>query len=192
MYKRSFISSASLFIFWIVISGAIDLQHIIVGIFLSIFAVWFWKDLDQRLPSLLTPRELLLFGHCIIILIGYVIKSNLDVAKTLLFSGLSEGSIFMELEPRLESDWGRVFLATCITITPGTITIDFDPEQNIYTVHALTRETGISLYYWRIINQIKYLEMQVLRRKDHVLDNDRIYGSDSIGTTEGDDGTYGN
>lgn len=165
MRKRSFILFAFLLIFWIVISGVVDLQHIIVGIFLSLFTVWFWKDFDPRLPSILYPRELLLFGRCIIMLVGYVIKSNIDVAKILLFSDLSAGSIFLELEPGIESDWGRVFLATCITITPGTITIDFDPETDVFTVHALRIETGEALYYWRLITEIKELETLVQRRE---------------------------
>lgn len=192
MYKRSFVSFASLFTFWIVISGVINLQHIIVGIILSIFAVWFWKDLNPRLPSLLAPRELLLFGRCMVMLVGYVIKSNIDVAKTLLFSDLSEASMFLELEPRIESDWGRVFLASCITITPGTVTVDFDPETNVFTVHALTRETGISLYYWRLITEIKHLEIEIQRRKIHVLDNDRVHDSNSISATKSHNRTNNN
>lgn len=164
MNKRAFISSASLLIFWIVISGEINLQHIVVGIFLSLFTVWFWKDFNPRLPRILSPRELLLFGRCILMLIGYVITSNINVAKILLFSHLPSSSIFLELESGIESDWGVVFLATCITITPGTITIDFDPETNVLTVHALTIETGQSLYYWRLITEIKNLERLIQRR----------------------------
>lgn len=191
MQKKLFVSFASLFTFWIIISGVTDLQHIVVGIIISLFTVWFWKDLEIRLPTLLSPIELLLFGRCILMLIGYVIKSNINVAKILLFSDVSEGSIFLELEPGIKSDWGRVFLATCITITPGTITIDFDPENDIFTVHALTRETGISLYYWRIITEIKNLEIQIRRRKAHVMDNDRIHGSNSAGTSQGNHRTNG-
>lgn len=165
MDKKSFILFSFLFIFWIVISGIVDLQHIIVGIFVSLLTVWFWKDLNPKLPSILSPKELLHFGRCIIMLVVYVIKSNIDVIKTLLFSDLSAGSVFLELEPDIKSEWGRVLLANCITITPGTITVDFNPENNIFTVHALTRETGAALYDWRLITEIKNLERLVQRRK---------------------------
>lgn len=192
MQKRSAVSFAFLLMFWIVISGVVDLQHIVVGIIISLFTVWFWKDLDTRLPSLLSPMELLLFGRCILMLIFYVIQSNINVAKILLSSDLSEESIFLELEPGIHSNWGRVFLATCITITPGTITIDFDPDTNVFTVHALTRETGISLYYWRIITEIKNLEIQIQRRKANAVDNNRIHDSNSIGSSESDHRTNSN
>lgn len=190
MHKRSLISFTSLFIFWILISGVVDLEHILFGVFISLLTIWFWQDLSPNLPrSIFTFRELLLFGHCILMLVGYVIKSNINVIKILLFSDVSSGSIFLELEPGIKSDWGTVFLATCITITPGTITIDFDPETHVFTVHALTRETGLDLYYWTIIAEIKNLETIVQRRKAHAIDNDGIYDSDSISTTESDNGT---
>lgn len=192
MYKKSLVSFTSLFIFWMVISGVVDLQHVIVGIVISLFAVWFWKSLNKRLPSLLSPRELLLFGRCIIILIGNVIKSNINVIKILLFADLPVNSIFLELTPGIKSDWGRVFLATCITITPGTITIDFDPDTDVFTVHALTQETGVALYYWSIISEIKNLEMLVQRRKAHVFGNGRISDSDSISSVKSDNRTNRN
>lgn len=165
MYKRSAVLFAALFIFWIIIAGAMDLQHIIVGIFVSLLTVLFWKDLNPKLPTILSPLELLMFGRLILILVGYVIKSNIDLIKILLFSDLRAGSLFIKLEPNIETDWGRVFLSSCITITPGTITIDFDPKTNSFTVHAITRETGIDLYYWKMISEVKDLERRVLRRK---------------------------
>ena len=192
MNKRSFISLASLLTFWILISGVVDIEHIIVGIILSMLTVWFWKDLNPRLPSLLSPKELLLFGRSILMLMVYVIQSNIEVAKILLFSSKSVTPIFLEMDLGIKSDWGRVFLATCITITPGTVTIDFDPETNIFTVHALTRESGESLYYWSMITEIKYLERLVQRRESHVVDTSGIHASNSIGTIESDNGTNRN
>lgn len=184
MFKRLFISSAALFTFWIAISGSMDLQHIVVGILVSLFTVWFWKDFRSRLPSLLSPKESFLFIRCIIMLIGYVIKSNINVIKILLFSDVSSGSIFLELEPGIQSEWGRVFLATCITITPGTVAIDFDPDTNVFAVHALTRETGIDLYYWRIITEIRDLERSVQRRKANAANNDRLHVSNTTSSHE--------
>jgi multicomponent Na+:H+ antiporter subunit E len=192
VYKRSLVSFASLFIFWIVISAAVDMQHIIIGIIISLFSVWFWKNLNQRLPSVLYPREILLFGRCMIMLIGNIIKSNIDVIKILLSPKIPTVSIFLELEPDIESEWGAALLATCITITPGTVTIDYDPDTKIFTVHALTCETGADLYYWSLITEIKKLETLVQRRKTHVVDNDRIHDSDSINSIEGNNRTHRN
>lgn len=192
MRRRMLVSFAALLMFWILISEGTSLQHIIVGIIICLFTIWFWRDFNPRLPAILSPRELLIFLRSIAMLIGYIIKSNIDVIRILLFSDLAEGSIFLELETDIETEWGRVFLATCITITPGTITIDFDPETNIFAIHAITRDTGISLYYWRIISEIKYLETMVKRREAYAMDTGRIYGSSSTSSTKGNNRAHRN
>ncbi len=192
MNKRSYISFAFLFTFWIIISGSADIQHIIVGIFLSAITVWFWQDLSPKLPSVMSFRELLHFGRCIVMLIVYVIKSNIEVAKILLFSNKSVTPIFLEMDLGVTSNWGRVFLASCITITPGTITIDFDPETSMFNIHALTIDNGVNLYYWSMVTEIENLERLIQRREANAANTGRIYDSNSISTTESDDRTDSN
>lgn len=187
MQKQSFISFIFILTFWIVISAATSLEHIIVGIILAVGTVWFWHDLSPRLPGIMSPRELLTFARCMLMLVGYVIQSNITVINILLLSNQSVRPIFLELEPGIESNWGRVLLATCITITPGTVTIDFDPETNIFTVHALTRKIGVDLLYWRLISEIRNLEALVRRRRrTYVVDTGRIHVSNPICATKSD------
>lgn len=156
--KRSLILFGLLLIFWIVISGEVDLQHILVGALLSLLIVLFWRDLGSRLPGTPNIKELLRLGYFLLLLVGYIIQANFAVAKTLLFSNPPAKPVFMVLEPSIESNWGRVLLATCITITPGTVTVDVDPDTGRFIVHAINDKTGIDLLYWRIINEIKKLE----------------------------------
>lgn len=192
MNKRSLVSFASLFAFWIVVSGVVNLQHIIIGVLVSSLTVWFWKDLNPRLPRVLSFKELLLFGRCILMLIVYVVKSNIEVAKILLFSNKAVTPMFLELDLGMKSEWGRVFLATCITITPGTVTVDFDPESNVFTVHALTRENAESLYHWSMITEIQHLERLVEGRVTHAMDTGRIHDSNSNSPIEGSNRTNRN
>lgn len=186
----TFISFTSLFTFWMVVSAEINMQHIVVGILVALFTTWFWQDLKVKLPSTLSPKEVLIFGRGVLILIGEVIKSNISVIKALLFSDLSGGSIFMELEPGIESEWGKVILSTCITITPGTATIDYDPEKDVFTIHALTREMGEDLYKWKIIDEIRNLEKLVQRRESHGMDTARVHDIDSTGSLKSDYRAY--
>ena len=157
--KRSLILFGLLLIFWIVISGEVDLQHILVGALLSLLIVLFWREeLFSRLPGTPNIKELLYLGHFILLLVGYIIQANISVAKTLLFSNPPAKPVFMVLEPSIESNWGRVLLATCITITPGTVSVDVDPETGRFIVHALTEKAGIDLLHWRLINVIHKIE----------------------------------
>lgn len=187
MHKRSLmVSFILLLVFWLVISAEVSQQHILVGAFLALVTVWFWQDLGPRLPSMPSAGELLCLGRCLLLLILYVIQSNIAVAKTLLFSSPPVSPVFVVMQPPLKSNWGRVLLATCITITPGTVSIDVDPETGRFIVHALTEETAISLFYWRIIDEIKNLETWRQRRAKHVVDTGRTYDLDSPGTLTSD------
>ncbi|NLB41329.1 MAG: Na+/H+ antiporter subunit E [Clostridiales bacterium] len=186
MRKRSMILFVFLIVFWIVISTEVDLQHILVGIFLALITVWFWQDLGLRLPIILSTKELLLTGRCIVLLVGYIIEANIAVAKALLFSKHPTSPVIVIMHPDIKSNWGRVFLATCITITPGTVTIDINPDTGQFMVHALTKEAALGLPYWRMINEIKHLEKQIKGREDHVMDVSRTHDPDTTNTLAGD------
>jgi len=156
--KRLIVLFIILFAFWLVISSAADLQHVLVGALIAFLTVWFWHDLGPRLPEVPSVRRLLRLGWCLVLMVGYVIQANISVAKAMLFSRHSVDPVFMVLDPGLSTHWGRVLLATCITITPGTITVDIDPETGHFIVHALTEQTGKDLLYWRLIDKIRKLE----------------------------------
>lgn len=158
MRKRSLILFLLLFIFWIVISEEADIQHILAGAFIALITVWFWYDLESRQPLVPTIKELFILTRCFVMLAGYVIQANISVAKTLLLGNPMAKPMFVVMEPEINSGWGRVLLATCITITPGTITVDINPDTGQFIVHSLTEEAAIDLSYWRIINEVKKLE----------------------------------
>lgn len=169
MRIRSLVLFALLLAFWLIISAEADLQHILVGTLVAFISVWFWQDLGSRLPSMASVPNLIRLGHCLVLLIGYIFQANIAVAKTLLFSKPPAKPIFMVLEPNLTSNWGRVLLANCITITPGTVTVDVDPETGRFIVHALNEKTGLDLLYWRLIDKIKKLEIKLERGEEHAV-----------------------
>ena len=180
--KRSLILFALLLAFWLAISAEVDLQHLLAGAVLSALTIWFWQELGPRLPHLLSVEELLLFGHCILTLTRFIIQSNIAVAKTILLSSPPVGPVFVVMRPPVESHWGRVLLAHCITITPGTVSIDIDPETGLFIVHALTEETAAELFNWQIIREISYLESWGERRSKHAVATGRSHGVDSLRT----------
>lgn len=163
MRKRSLALFVLLLIFWLVISAGWDLQHILVGLLVALVSVWFWQDLGSRQPNVPSAGKMLRLGYCLVLLVGWVIQANIAVAKTLLFSRPPAKPMLLMMQPNLHSNWGRVLFATCITITPGTVTVDVDPVTGRFIVHALTQETGIDLLYWRLIDEIVKLETKMER-----------------------------
>jgi multicomponent Na+:H+ antiporter subunit E len=186
MRKRSIIIFVLLLFFWIVISAEVDLQHVLVGTIVSFATVWLWQDLGPRQPSVPTAGVFLLLARCIVMLAWYIIQSNIAVARTLLFNKPPAKPMFVIMETSIMSNWGRVLLATCITITPGTVTIDVDPETGRFIVHALTEENAVGLLYWRIIDEIERLEKRMKRRGAHVVDTGRAHDFNSPNTLKSD------
>jgi len=186
MRKRSLFLCALLVAFWLAVSAEVDIQHLLVGAVLAVLTVWFWQDLGPRLPRLLSGGELLLLGHCLLSLVRFIIESNISVAKTILLSNPSVGPIFVVMRPPIESQWARVLLANCITITPGTITVDIDPETGQFIVHVLTYKAAVELSNWRIIRVISHLESWKQRRTEHAMATGRSHDTDSLRAVAGD------
>ncbi|NLK21199.1 MAG: Na+/H+ antiporter subunit E [Epulopiscium sp.] len=183
MWKRTFIFFVLMLLFSMMISAEFDIQHIFASMIITLIVVWFWRDLNPRLPIILSLKELALLGRCLIFLVGYIIESNVLVAKTLLFSNPAVSPVFVVMQPHIKSNWGRILLATCITITPGTVTIDIDPETGRFIVHALTKENAMGLPHWRMIDEIRKLEIGIQKRREkYAVDTSRAHDADSSGT----------
>lgn len=145
-------------------STAFDRQHLLAGVIIAVLTVLIFGDLFGRLPKGLSLKSMLQFLKCLLLLVWYVIDSCFSVAKTILFRKPDVSPVLLSLEPGLESRWGRIFLATCITLTPGSVTVDIQPETGRFLVHTLTEEIGDSLADWPMIDEIKKLEMLMKRR----------------------------
>jgi multicomponent Na+:H+ antiporter subunit E len=65
-------------------------------------------------------------------------KSNVDVAKRIIFKNLNPGII--KFHPKLRTEEGKTFLADSITLTPGTLTVDIDEEGYFY-IHWINVES---------------------------------------------------
>lgn len=182
MSRRMLVLFLLLLFFWLVISQEVDLQHIVAGMLLAMITVWFWQDLGTRQPSVMSFKALLQLCRCFALIVWYIMESNISVIKTLLFSNPPVNPVFVVIEPGIKSKWGRVLFATCITITPGSVTVDIEPETGRFLVHALTEETANGLLNWRMINEIKNLESLIQRGTEHVMDNGRLRGFDTDNT----------
>ncbi|HHV44453.1 MAG TPA: Na+/H+ antiporter subunit E [Firmicutes bacterium] len=172
MGKRSVVLFALLLIFWLVVSAEADLQHLLVGSVLALLTVWFWRELIGRWPQFNSGKELLYFARCLLSLFMSILESSVMVAKTVLLTKPAADPVVLVFRPPLTTNWGRVFLANSITIAPGSVTVDIDPDTGVFTVHALTKEIADGVVAWKLIPEIRDLELLSQRRaKDAVATN---------------------
>jgi len=128
---------------WVFVRGPTFTADAILGQFLVGLAVGFpIAYVFRRLYAEgLDPRQTL---RSIPSVVGYtaifareVVVANLDVAYRVLVPGnrLEPEVILVPL--RVQTDLGITTIANSITITPGTITLDHDPEENALYVHSI-------------------------------------------------------
>jgi len=73
-----------------------------------------------------------------------LIRANFDVARRVLSPKLPLHPEIVEVETRLQSELGRLWLANSITLTPGTLTVDVLADQRL-RVHWIDSLPGADL-----------------------------------------------
>ncbi|MCF6356926.1 MAG: Na+/H+ antiporter subunit E [Draconibacterium sp.] len=74
--------------------------------------------------KLLSPRSLFYMSYFLVIFLRELIKSNFDVARRVLTPSLPINPGIVKFKTKLPTDFAKMVLANCITLTPGTLTID--------------------------------------------------------------------
>ncbi len=99
--------------------------------------------------------KVLMYLPCII---GEVIRSNLDVARVILHPKLPIEPRMMRVRASQRTALGKVIYANSITLTPGTVTVDFDEADSTILVHALTETAHQGLLTGEMDRRVKALE----------------------------------
>jgi multicomponent Na+:H+ antiporter subunit E len=129
------VTAATLLAVWYVLSGKLDLLHFGVGVAASLgIAALFsgWRDNTRFRP--------LRFLRFVPWLAGQIVLSNLRVARLVLTRGMPIRPTFISQPPGVAGDRALTTLASGMTLTPGTLTIDVGPDEIF--IHALDRKSA--------------------------------------------------
>ena len=143
---------AALYGFWIILSGRFEMKYLVMGAVCALLVTYLTQDLaapagtegrsgskTAYLYSVGVGRFALYLGW----LLWSVLESNLQVAYLVLHPKMPIRPGLLRLRTKLRNRTGHIMLANSITLTPGTITVDFD--DGIYSVHALVPAAAQSL-----------------------------------------------
>ncbi len=127
-------------LFWLLLTLSLDPVELILGAVVSgivaAFAGHFF--IHYRAFYLYNPvRLVVLVFYCCIIFLWEMIKANVAMARIVLSPNLrnyQSGIIRIPGSPNIKSEYGMAMVSDCITLTPGTITMDVagDEEDNTY------------------------------------------------------------
>jgi len=117
--------------FWMLLTWSVDTQELIAGAIVSLVAALFSAKffIHENAFWFLRPARLGALIAFLFVFLGELIKANIDVAKRC-FGGckkLNPGIIRVPVQ--LKGLYARAMLANCITLTPGTVTLDIAEED---------------------------------------------------------------
>lgn len=128
---------ATLFLFWTMLVGSIDMDMIIVGVVVSLLISFFYRDGFSFFSEFRATPEAFIAG------LKYyryffieLVKSNLRLSAIVLSPSLPVKPGIVKVRTKLKSRMGRLMLANSITLTPGTFTVEMK-GQWLY-VHCVT------------------------------------------------------
>ena len=131
------------FLFWLLLTWSVAPRELILGgVVSAIVAAFSGRFLiHHQAFYLYNPvRLIVLIFYCAIIFLWEVIKANFAMAKLVLSPRLKyeAGILRIPASDKVQSEYGLAMVSNCITLTPGTITMDVAEDEggkNYYYVH---------------------------------------------------------
>ena len=144
-------------ILWILLNGRVTVEIILFGLVISAICCFLSGKLfgfrlkNEKKLLRLVPGVLTLGG----ILLREVWKANLAVIR-MIYSRKTPEPEFVTFDAPLATTGAGIALADCITLTPGTISGEF--EAGKYTVHCLDKSMAEGLADSCFVQQLKKIE----------------------------------
>jgi len=98
-----------------------------------VFRRMYSEDVELRSAAASIPYAVLY----VTVFLRDVVVANFDVAYRVLAPGMPIEPEVMYLPLRVRTDVGVTTIANSITLTPGTVTLDHDPDENALYVHII-------------------------------------------------------
>ncbi len=136
--RRFFRNAAALFVFWLALSGEFTPLLLLSGAAAAGLTAALAGS-DPQKPAI-GIGFLARFLAYLPWLFWQVALSNLDIAYRVLHPRRPIDPRILRIKNPCRTHLGSVILATSITLTPGTVTIDADEEELM--VHAVTEEAA--------------------------------------------------
>jgi multicomponent Na+:H+ antiporter subunit E len=121
---------------WLALTGITQIQEIAAGIIVSAIVTL----LSGRFLITTTKKnplvKRLLYGILyLFVFLWEMLKANLHVAYIVLHPLLPIKPGIVKIKTKLKKDTSLTFLSNSITLTPGTLTVDINPEKQDLYVH---------------------------------------------------------
>jgi multicomponent Na+:H+ antiporter subunit E len=147
---------ASLYVFWILMSGYFTPFLLAAGFGSALAVAWLAHRMEiadrEGHPAHLTLQVFAYLPW----LIKEIWKAGIAVVRIILDPKLPLSPTLVRFRPKQESTVGLVVHANSITLTPGTITVEASPQE--FLVHGVTREGAAGVVDSEMDERVRRLE----------------------------------
>jgi len=135
---------------WAALQGSFSVGNLLFGFVLGLTIVLFarplYESIDGTEPagSSARPRPVRRFWRFVVLVLVYIrelIVSSIQVAGYIIRPQLQIRPGIVEYPLDVATDLEITALANLITLTPGSMTLDVDPDQKRLYVHSMTVES---------------------------------------------------
>lgn len=156
MLNRILITTFLLFVLWLLLSGHLDALLLCLGMISCLFVTWLSHRLALLDPNLHALRFNLNLPKFLPWFFLEIIKSNLDISWRILHPKLPISPNISVVPISQHNKVGKAVYANCITLTPGTYTLDINSD--VIKVHSLTNKSSENLQQEKMSKRILALE----------------------------------
>jgi multicomponent Na+:H+ antiporter subunit E len=140
--KKKIILFLFAFVIWELLCWSFDWQHAVIGAVVAVLVALLTGGLFITRPHVLkNPVRYAWFLYYVPVFIWECLKANIDVAFRVAHPDLPIRPGIVKVKTRLRSETGLTFLANSITLTPGTMSVDIDPENGVLYIHWINVTT---------------------------------------------------
>ncbi|MCK5454456.1 MAG: Na+/H+ antiporter subunit E [Calditrichia bacterium] len=117
---------------WFAFVWSLDVPDLLAGIVVAFLVVWLFSDIfPAEISRIFHPIRFFWLIIYLPVFAWQVVKSNLDVTYRVFHPEIPIRPGIVKVKTILKTDIAKTFLANSITLTPGTLTVDFI-DDNLY------------------------------------------------------------
>ncbi len=125
--------SAGLFTMWVLLTG-FSPGHVVIGAVVGVLVARVMLALNPEKPRIRFCKAMLILAGLVA---ADILRSNIAVARIVLFRPSERKSGFIHVPIELESPYARATLAIIMTATPGTLWLQHDARNRTVLIHVL-------------------------------------------------------
>jgi multicomponent Na+:H+ antiporter subunit E len=132
------------FLVWLALTAGGGVQEVLAGAVAAFLVALAAGRFGTGFPRRGFPRRAAAAVRYVFRFVWEMVKANLQVAAIVLHPGRPIRPGIVKITTSLARDTALTVLANSITLTPGTFTVDIDPESRVLYIHCIT-VTGTDL-----------------------------------------------